>query len=628
MLQTMRDNMKGTIALIIVGFLAFILAASLVNLGGSSAGHRDATVATVDGATITEQQVQIALAQERQRLQSRFGDSLPAEFLTDERLRQPVLQGLIQRNILLQQAQDGDMTIDDAALDQLITQMPQFQTGGVFDQQLFVYNVRRIGHTPLSFRALLRDDIVVNQLRNAMTASAFVSATEVRRLLALTRQTRDFSWITLPLDNLSETLTITDEEIAAHYANNKSRYNTEEKVAIEYLELKVSDIAATLDVSEDDIQQQYQSELETFAGVARREAAHIMITDGDDANATIAEVRQKLAAGEDFATLAATYSDDPGTNNDGGLLGTTTGDAFPPAFEETLATLAVGQVSEPVAIDGATHFIKLISVVAATPPDFDGSKERIANEIKNLRAETIYLEKLDAMKDLAYNAETLAEVAEPLSLAVAQTDFFSRSGGAEPVLSDGRVVTAAFSEQVLQQGFTSDVLELEPGSSVVINLIEHQPVRVLSLEEKTADIVTELTREKAKARLAEQAETLEQALRGGTSLADLAAENNLSVNAESQVNRDGRDQPAELLAHVFSLPRPVADTPVISSLYLASDDYALIALTAVNDAVYDELTEEEQRNARLSIERSSAAAEFSAWQAFLEDKADIEISGR
>lgn len=629
MLQDMRNNMKGTVAFIVVGFLAFILAASLANLGGSGAGNTAGEAATVDGEIVTGQELQIALAQERQRLQNRFGDNLPAEFLADERLRQPVLEGLIQRRLLLNRADDVNMTIGDAEIDRLITQIPSFQTDGRFDQQLFINSIRRIGHTPLSFRELLREDLVVNQLRNTMTGSAFVIPAEIKQSIALTRQTRDFSWVSLPLGDLPEKMTVSEEEIAAHYEDNRQNYNTEEKVSIEYLELKVSEIAKTLEVSEAEIQRRYQLELETFTGLTERQAAHIMI-EGDDqaAKAKIAEVQQKLAAGEDFSALAASYSDDPGSKDNGGSLGVTSGDTFPTAFEQTLAILEAGQVSAPVEIDGATHFIKLISVTTDTPPSFEDSRERIENEIKNVEAEKIYLEKLAALRDLAYNADSLAEVAEQLSLSVGKTDLFTRAGGKEPVLSDSRVVAAAFSEQVLQQGFTSDVLELAPDTSVVINLVEHQPVRMLTLKEKKADIIAALKLKKAKARLAEQAKNLEDALAADTALEALAKENDLTVRSGAGVSRDGGSQPAEIIAHVFDLPRPAESSPVTSSLYLSDNDYALVSLTAVNDAVYDELTEEEQRGVRLSLERSRASSELDAWQTFLSNRADIEISGQ
>ena len=102
MLQSMRNNLKGTVAILIVGFLGLIMAVSLINLDGLGVHHSNyGDVATVNGRDITEQDLRLAMGQEAQRLQAQFGDNLPAEFLSEERLRGPVLDNLVQRNVLL-----------------------------------------------------------------------------------------------------------------------------------------------------------------------------------------------------------------------------------------------------------------------------------------------------------------------------------------------------------------------------------------------------------------------------------------------------------------------------------------------------------------------------------------------
>lgn len=627
MLQSMRENMKGAIAVFIVIFLGLILAIGLVDFNSFGGGYTSSDVAEVNGRTISERDLQISLGQERQRLQSQFGDNLPAEFLSDERLREPVLQGLIQRNVLLDKAVDGNMTISDNELDKLITELPDFQVDGQFDSQLFVQAIRGIGHTPASFRMLLRDDVVVSQLRNAISATNFITDQELKNIVALSRQTRDFTWVQLPLADLPEQMTVTDEEVGQYYEDNKANYKTEEKVAVEYITLSVGDMVSSVIVGEDEIKQQYEQEVQQFTASNEKEAAHVMIEGNDEAaQQKIQEVQDKLASGEDFASLAKEYSDDFGSRDNGGNLGITTGDAFPAEFESTLANLSEGEVSQPVKIDNATHFIKLLALNNAAPATFAESQARIESELRSLQAEQIYIEKLTTLKDLAFNAENLTEVAEPLALSVGKTALFTQAGGDDAVLADGRVVSAAFSEQVLQQGYTSDVLELAPDKAVVIKLVQHEPVRTLTLDEKQSDIVAELKLDKAKAQLASQAESLKAALANGEALADLAEKNVLELKTESNITRDGGGLSAALTQHVFDLSRPQADTPVTSSLYLDNNDYALVSLSAVNDAKFDDLSEEEKRGARLSLLRSLSANEFQSWQQRLVDQAKVDIN--
>lgn len=627
MLQGMRENMKGAIAVFIVIFLGLILAIGLVDLNSLNGGYSADDIASVNGRTISERDLQIALSQEKQRLKTQFGNNLPAEFLSDDRLREPVLQGLVQRKVLLDKAVDGRMTMSDSDIDTLITQMPEFQSDGQFEPQLFVQAIRNIGHTPDSFRILLRDDVVVNQLRNGIAFTTFITDQELKNVVALSRQTRDFNWLQLPLGDLPESMVVNDEEVKRYYDENMQSYVTEETVAVEYIDLKVSDIAETVIVGEGEVKQQYEQELLQVSSSPQSEAAHIMIEGDDDAALQkIKDVQDKLAAGDDFAIIAVEYSDDFGSRENGGNLGLTAGDVFPPAFESALAELSEGSVSDPIKIDNATHFIKLVSIKNNTPPTLEESQARIESELKLLQAEQIFVEKLTALKDLAFNAENLSDVADQLSLSVVSTALFTREGGPEPVLSDGRVVDAAFGVQVLQQGYSSDVLELAPDNAVVIKLIKHEPVRILALEEKQDDIVAELKLKKAKEQLSAQAESLKAALESGETLADLAIENDLALNTESTIARDGGGLSQELVRHVFELSRPENSKPTTSSLYLDNNDYALVSLSAVNDAKFEDLTEEEKRGARLSLTRSISVDEFQAWQQRLVSQAGVNVN--
>ncbi|MBP6440251.1 MAG: peptidylprolyl isomerase [Caldilineaceae bacterium] len=81
----------------------------------------------------------------------------------------------------------------------------------------------------------------------------------------------------------------------------------------------------------------------------------------DDA-ATLAlanELRARILAGEDFAALAAEYSDDVGSGQNGGDLGWFGRGMMVAPFEEAAFSLPVGEVSEPVKTDFGYHLIEV-----------------------------------------------------------------------------------------------------------------------------------------------------------------------------------------------------------------------------------------------------------------------------
>jgi len=79
----------------------------------------------------------------------------------------------------------------------------------------------------------------------------------------------------------------------------------------------------------------------------------------EEALAKAQEIHKKLVAGEDFASLAKTESDDARSAAKGGDLGSFKRDQMVPAFAQAAFGLAVGQVSEPVKTQFGYHLIKV-----------------------------------------------------------------------------------------------------------------------------------------------------------------------------------------------------------------------------------------------------------------------------
>jgi peptidyl-prolyl cis-trans isomerase D len=632
MLQSMRNKTKGLVAVFLIGLLTIPLAlVGVENLfnGTSNVGE----AAEVDGSVITERDVQLAIARERQRLQTQFGDSFPAAFFTDERLRESAMESLVQRALMVNVAEKGNMTFSERDVDQAIIEQPIFQIAGTFSQQQYLQSVRNLGHTALSFRGLLKSDMLANQIQSAVVSSDFITDKEIDQTVALSRQTRDFSWITLPLGDLPKTMPVSEAEVAAHYDANKQDYLSVEEVAVEYINLNIDDISKGITIDEAAVQQQYDSIVASYNSSTEREAAHIMIEGGDEATQQkIVDVQAKLTAGEDFSVLASDYSDDFGTRDNGGNLGISNGDAFPEAFEKALLNLTSGQVSEPIEIDGATHFIKLVSIKENSAPSFESQQAKITAELKRAQAEEQFIQDVQALEDLAYNADSLVEVANELGVNVVKTKLFSRANAAtiDVVLQDSRIVEAAFSEQVVNEGHSSDVLNVSSDKVAVVKLLEHKPVRTLTLDEKSEAIISELQLKKAKAQIAEQANVLREALDNGGDIATLAEQRQLTVSTQTNTQRNATSVPEELLSSVFEMAAPevALDDPTKLSLlerHLDNGDYVLVNLLKVIPGDTESLTDTERESFRNSLSSSIAGDEYRAWQAQLESNADVKI---
>jgi peptidyl-prolyl cis-trans isomerase C len=124
------------------------------------------------------------------------------------------------------------------------------------------------------------------------------------------------------------------------------------------------------------------------------------LTDAE-ALAKAQDIRSKLVAGADFATLAKAESDDTGSGTKGGDLGTFKRGQMVKPFDEAAFTLPVGQVSEPVRTDFGYHVIKISSRTSKT---FEEAKPDIEKQLKPKMARDA-VDKIKAQTAVTLNDE-------------------------------------------------------------------------------------------------------------------------------------------------------------------------------------------------------------------------------
>ena len=83
------------------------------------------------------------------------------------------------------------------------------------------------------------------------------------------------------------------------------------------------------------------------------------VVSADNAKQTIQSIYNRLKAGEDFATLASTYSNDPGSARDGGSLGWVSPGMMVPEFDQIMQKIKVDEISQPFETQFGWHILQV-----------------------------------------------------------------------------------------------------------------------------------------------------------------------------------------------------------------------------------------------------------------------------
>ncbi|WP_396622971.1 SurA N-terminal domain-containing protein [Marinobacter sp. W-8] len=615
MLQDIRDNAQSTIAKVIVGLL--IISLSIWGMDAIIGGFTgEPEVATINGQDITEREFLRTVQMESQQRLMQMEN--PDQTLLDEdQIRRDVLDALIQQAVLTQDAQSQGLELTDADIDSLITQMPQFQVDGQFNRDRFVATVRNLGMGVAEFRESMRKNYVVNQIRAAIAQTGVVAPENAAHLLAIQNQTRDFRVLTLDGSSVQDKVDVTEADVQAYYDENRDQFRQPEQVDAAYITLSQGALAESLEVTEDELRAYYEERAEEYAREERR-AAHILVEAGDEGQETLGTIQQRLEDGESFAVLAEEYSVDTVSAQEGGDLGFAGRGVYDEAFEEALFALEEGEVSGPVETSFGLHLIKLEEVRRSDVPAFDELREELRLELARTRASERFAEVRSQLADAAYAADDLAGPAEELGLEIRVVEGVSRDGGAAPFDHAG-LVRQLFSEDVLEGGYNTELIDVGDNVSVVARVREYHEPRQLALADVEPEIRRILERTETRDALAARVDELVAQLESGTSADELGA------GEWQQFENQGRSVSGlspRVVQEVFSMARPDGDSPTVGRAVTA-DQAAVIVLTSVNEGEVDQEGAEYQQLLRF-LAQLEGQREYTAYQQYLRNTAEIE----
>ena len=628
MLERIREGAQGPWAMVIIAII--VLSFVLAGVGSYLTSPPSNAAAKVNGEEISQSEVERAYQNQRQQMEAQFGEGISQLFADPSYLaqfRQQVLQRLINDVLMKQKAEDMGLRVSDEQVKEAIVSFPQFQVGGQFSNERYLAAIRQSGFQASDFRDYIRREMTRDQLSRSLGGSGFALPDAARKLAKLEQQTRDANVLNIDSASFNDEIDISEDDIQLYYDANLPDFDTEEKVGLAYVELKVSDLIDNINITNEQVEQYYQDNLLAFQTQETRRVSHILVEFGEDKDAAKAKIdalKQQIADGEAFATIATNESDDTFSAESGGDLGEIGDGVMGEVFENAAFSLeSEGAVSDVIETEFGYHLIKVTEISPLQTQALDEVRDEIASNLQRDAALGEFYTLQSNMAELAFEiSDSLEDVAGELGTTVKTTGLLSQSFAPSP-FDRADILNIAFSPELVEERVNSEIIEVSDEHVMVIRVAEHEPQRTQTLEEVKSQITTILSNENAQQAAYNWAEQFVASYQSDkTAAQNLLVEKGLSWDNRLAVSRSSSELSPALTDALFALSN-ASPEDAVEIVELGSGRVAVIELLEVNEI--ENVSEETVTQFRQRLASSSTNAEMEAFVEALRANANVEI---
>lgn len=431
-----------------------------------------------------------------------------ASLINQSKLQEQVLDSLIDRYLLLQQAKKLGFSISDTSLTRMLATDPSFQQDGKFSNDIFANYLRSQGMNKEQLFAILRDEQTVPTFSRSILNTSIFANIGVEKFINMQTEMRPIWVARLDWQPFAKDVTINDNDIAQYYQTHKDSLFSDEMVDLAYLTVNKNDI--NIDKPTDsEISNQYQLYLKNTGNETSYDVAMILVS-GDKAQSTLNTVKKQLDENKaDFATLAKQFSEDDGSKNDGGKIGTLNKSLFPNDYDKIInavKNLKEGETTNPIQTNYGYHIFQLVKVNGQTPPSLESVKDTLIEQIITQKRESSYQELISKINNDAVSGANIDEIANRYHLTINRLKDYPKNNN-QTVLNQPAIINAAFDETLIQDNNLSVGVELSD-RIVWVQSNHYRPSKNLNQAEATDIIKARLTEEKAKDIALKEAESI------------------------------------------------------------------------------------------------------------------------
>ncbi|MBL0155986.1 MAG: peptidylprolyl isomerase [Bryobacterales bacterium] len=508
--------------------------------GGWGSSNEDPTVlAEVGGEKITATEVRQFLARELR------GNQIPKGM---EQFYLPmIVQQLVGRKSIAFQAERMGLKVTDEQLARIVQSLlPQLWEGGKFaGKEMYAQMLAQQNMSIPMFESLLRADSLRSRLEALAVEGIVVTPGEIEAEYRRKNDKIKIAYFGISQDLFKNKITATPAEVQEYFTQNQKNYVVPEKRSYLIFPIEDAKVAATIQISDADLQRVYAQQQERFRTPERVRARHILLKTTDKSPAEIAVIEKKAQdllkqarGGADFAALATKNSEDTGSAVKGGDLDFLTHGQTVPEFDKAAFTVKPGQISDLVKTMYGFHIIKVESKEEARLKPFAEVRGELAVETSRGQV----FDKMQRIADQIRAAlvKSTAE-AEKIALANGITPVRAeKAAPGDPIQEVG--ISPQFNDGVagLPKNGVSPIIQIGQNKLIVAQVAEifpSRPAEFADVEKQVREaLLTKKGQDMAQQKIAEATSKL-KGINGD--LAGLAKQMGAEVKTSDLVTREG-----------------------------------------------------------------------------------------
>jgi peptidyl-prolyl cis-trans isomerase D len=589
MLQAIRSKASSLVVKMLFGIL--VVSFGIWGIGDIFRTRGvDNTIATVGDRKIGTDDFGQAMNETLDQLRGMFrGAPIDVEQLKQHGLSDEVLQRLVNRDLVDEEISRLRLAVDRDTVFKTIRADPAYHNSeGVFDPQVFRYQLERKHKTEAQLQATVDADLTRSQLISAVVSGISPPAELVETLSKLRDERRVAEIVTVPESAAGTPPAPGADDLAKAYEQHKGAFRVPELRSFTLGLLSIDDLAAAQKPSDEQLHQEYQSLIAQFTTPEQRHLQQMLLPD----EAKAKEAAAALAAGKDFAAVAKDVAGMDAANIDLGSFGR---DDLPPKLSGPVFDLKLNETTQPIQDEVGWHILRVSEIKPEVTKSFDEVKDQLAKQVAKDAAGDAIAKTANQIDDKMAGGASFAEIVESFGLKTTHVENVDANGhdtagkAVELPQPGDAILRAVFSTE---QDQTSPLTELGD-SYFLVKVDKVTPETYKPLEEVHDQVVALWQADWRDHAVEKQANELAEQVNAGSTIDAVAAQKKLTTATSKPLQRSGGDTtvPPAAVAKIFEAK------PGTAVVARASDGYVV---AVVKDVLPPDPAQEGAQQARLA----------------------------